>query len=708
MYILSANLVQKFRFFPLNFNFVTQFHKIIVRQLKIHTGLRILMLIYFLFATTGVLVTCQLSHASIHKAGRSVCFPNSCLPITNRNIGSNGNLLSKDSLKQQFQAVNEYLEARHIILKPSNKSTDTIHKLNERTIAVFNKNNLSSLKSKSANNFITRNLFSLIVKENQSAKDLMVVNSTLYFEPYSGKRIGKIRFLQLGVFGPTLQDTLRKASGWIEKTGNAIHIKTTERKLRMQLLFSPGETVNPQLFAENEKIIRDLPYIQDVAITVSNSAIQVGFVDVLVIIKEIFEYGISGSLSSNSFELQVVNQNMFGIGHQLSAGIEYQRSEKQNWGGTFNYGISDLGGKFISSGLRYTDTYRKKEWNAFLDKKFIASKADWAGAVSIENVYSDFYQTPYSYTRLDTAASYFNSDIWYGQQLKKNNLFSPIGNIIVASRYLHQNFGYNPFAEFTNTIFRNHDFILGSIAISKRYLFKNNRIYGYGITEDIPYGRFAELALGLDISENRTHPYFHLRYSKANILKGGSYFKWQIGLGGFWSKSQVEQGIILLNTNYFSNFFYLNHHPYRFFFNMELLSGINRYREEYLVINRRYGIRDFFSLDTKGTNRFKINIESVRFWAWNKSGFRIAHYFFADAAFLSNNLKTILKDKFYGGIGIGIRVHNESLIFNVLEVRLSWIPFGSNNNQFITNAFGQPKARFEDFLGGKPQEILYQ
>jgi hypothetical protein len=94
---------------------------------------------------------------------------------------------------------------------------------------------------------------------------------------------------------------------------------------------------------------------------------------------------------------------------------------------------------------------------------------------------------------------------------------------------------------------------------------------------------------------------------------------------------------------------------------------------------------------------------------WNYLGFRFANYFFADAAFLSDNLQTILHDKFYGGIGLGIRIHNESLIFNVLELRLSWIPIAPTGiSPFIFNAFGQPKARFDDFLGGKPQEILYQ
>jgi len=460
--------------------------------------------------------------------------------------------------------------------------------------------------------------------------------------------------------------------------------------------------------AENEKIIRDLPYSQDVAIILSCSDNEKDEVDVLVIIKERLEYAIRGNLSSSSTELEIIDQNMFGIGHQFSARTGYNPFEKPIWGGSFNYEITDLGGKFISTGFGYTDTYRSRGWNAFLDKKFIASKNDWAGGIAYERVYADNFLTPYSYTRLDTASAYLYFDTWYGRQIKNKNPYSSIGNFIFAGRYYHQyyyNTTYNP----KNSLYRDNDFILGSIGISKRYLFKNNQIYGYGITEDIPYGHFAEVAMGFNIDANQTRPYFHFRYSKANILKGGSYFEWKVGVGGFISNSQFEQGAILLNTNYFTNYIYINRKPYRLFVNVELLSGINRFKEEYLVVNRRFGIRDFFSLDTKGTNRLKINIESVRFWGWNIVGFRFANYFFADAAFLSNNLQTILSDQFLGGIGLGIRVHNESLVFNVLELRISWIPIAPKNNApFVINAFGQPKAKFDDFLGGKPQEILYQ
>ena len=486
-------------------------------------------------------------------------------------------------------------------------------------------------------------------------------------------------------------------------------MKTLERKLRDQLLFNSGECLNPQLMAENEKFIRDLPYIQDVAITVKTPGQNEGTVDIVIIIKERFEYGISGNVNSTSTDWELSNQNMFGLGHQFSALFNYNPIEQNKWGGGFKYQISDLDRKFISTGVGYTDDYRKKGWNSFIEKRFIASKEDWAGGIAIERVLSDHFLTPYSYTRLDTSVSYLNSDIWYGKRLKNSVRYSSYGNIIITGRYFHQNYFHNQGNEFANSLFRNHDFAMGAIGISKRDLFKNNRVYGYGITEDIPYGRYAEMAAGVDMESNRSRPYFHFNYSKASILKGGAYFKWQVGLGGYFTDSRIEQGALLLKSNYFSNFIFINRHPYRFFINMELLSGINRFQEEYLMANRKFGVRDYFSLKTMGTNRLKINIETVRFWGWEKSGFRFAHYFFADAVCLSDNIRKIMNDRFIGGIGAGIRIHNESLVFNVLEIRLSWIPIAPHNSSpAIFNVFGQPKARFDDFLGGKPQEIPYQ
>jgi hypothetical protein len=616
---------------------------------------------------------------------------------------------STDSLMAYLPAVNDYIKTRFTRLETSDSGCDTIRKTSDKNIDRMNMNSLSMLKSRGDNNFFTRNLFSLIIKGTQPPKEQMGVVSTLYFAPFDGRKIKSIRIQQLDVFGPTFQDTSRQSSGWIEKTANSLHMKTTERKLRGQLLFNEGDPVNPRLMSENEKYIRDLPYIEDVAIILSPADGFNDGVDVMVIIKEKFEYGITGNLSTNAGEIEITDQNMFGIGHQFSLMRSYNLDENTRWGGGFKYEISDLDRKFIRTGIEYIDNYSKKAWNVFIEKKYISSKDDWAGGITCNRVLSDYFLTPYSYTRTDTSASYLTTDVWYGKQLKSWYNYLTIGSITLAGRHLHQNFYHTASTQYTNTIFRNHDFFIGSVGISKRYLFKNNLVYGYGITEDIPYGRYAELAFGADVDSYKTRPYAHFRYSKANILTGGSYLKWELGIGGYLNNSKVEQGVILLSSNYFSNFVYLNGHPYRFFVDMELLSGINRYPEEYLVINHKYGIRDYFSMNTLGTTRLKINIESVRFWEWNKYGFRFAHYFFSDAAFLSNKPERILNDQFYAGVGVGIRVHNESLVFNVLEIRLSWIPIAPrDHNPLIFNAFGRPKAKFDDFLGGKPQEIPYR
>ena len=287
---------------------------------------------------------------------------------------NNQNSRSADSLLALATIDFDFISPRYSQLKYKSVSGDTIRKSSDRNIDLLNKNGLTTLKSKGENNFLTRNFFSLIVKDNQQARGQMGVNSTRYFAPFAGMEIGKIRILQLDVFGPTLLDTSRIGSGWFEKTGNRLHVKTMEQKLRDQLLFNSGECLNPQLMAENEKFIRDLPYIQDVAITITTPGVEAGTVDIVIIIKERFEYGVSGNVSLNSTDWELSDQNMFGLGHQLSILMNYNPSELNKWGGGFKYQISDIDRKFMNIGIGYNDDFRKKGWNSYIEKRYIASK----------------------------------------------------------------------------------------------------------------------------------------------------------------------------------------------------------------------------------------------------------------------------------------------------------------------------------------------
>lgn len=607
-------------------------------------------------------------------------------------------LLKKDSFPKYFSPEFEGIPLQIPSINPYNKDINQIDSL-EKSRNFFRYQ---------ADNFLNSRFFSLLLSNGGSAKNMMEVNSAKYFELYAGKKIASIRFKQLDVFGPTFQDTNIIAKSWAAKAGNAIHLKTVESKLRKQLLFTTGQTVQPEIMADNEKIIRDLPYIRDVSITLSPSKEAANEVDVLIIIKERFEYGFVADLNFPRTEVEIYNDNMFGIGHQFKAKIVHHQIEQPDWGGEFGYSFSDFGGKFINGSVDLINTYRKSGLKLIIEKKFISSGIKNAGGLLFQRITRDSYFLPYSVIRLDTAVSYLNTEAWFGHSFKNNNENSFWGVPTFSIRHYHQRF-FAPYENSQRGMIRSHDFFISSLGFSRRNLFKNNLVYRYGTTEDIPYGRYFEIATGLDHSKFRNDFYAHLFYSKASIFNGGRYISGTLGIGGFIRNSIVEQGALKLNLSYFSKLIFVNRNPYRNFINIELLSGINRYWDEYLTINRYYGLRDFRSLDVRGTNRLKINVESVHFLNWNYHGFRFAQYFYGDCAFISNNFHRLLKDNFYTGVGVGLRVHNESLVFRVFELRISWFPIVPNDQNILKfKVFTQSKSTFEDFLGRKPQEINYQ
>ena len=94
----------------------------------------------------------------------------------------------------------------------------------------------------------------------------------------------------------------------------------------------------------------------------------------------------------------------------------------------------------------------------------------------------------------------------------------------------------------------------------------------------------------------------------------------------------------------------------------------------------------------------------------NFYGFKFTNYLYADFAFLSDKLRTIFSRDFYAGIGTGLRIYNESLIFKIIDIRLSWFPVlpPEEINHFGANFQGITKSTFDDFLGKKPEVIRYQ
>lgn len=608
----------------------------------------------------------------------------------------------KDSIAVLSSVTPKILVQKSHPLNPHN--ADTVKLVSVGTLA-----SPATLKELVIKNNFTKTLLGYFVTSQHTTLDQSGVQSISYFKLFGGKRIASIRFIRLHPFGSSMQDTSLVAMKWMEKAGNRLHMNTAKSKLGMQLLFKVGEEVNPLLMAENEKLMRDLSYLEDVSFRLEIVEGSPDEVNIIVISKDKFEYGISMSINANNSDIEVVNENMFGLGHRLNVGMAQRNEYLPEMGVYFSYHVNNILGRFINATIGFSDTYLKKGWNISAEKKFLTSKEENAGGFAFDHVSKYNYIAEDHPIELDTTVSYVSSDLWFLHAFPGTR--NRLNKTLLSFRYYHQAFDRKNDDTFAQREFlRNHDFFLTGVSFARRNLYKNNLVYGYGVTEDIPYGHYYEITAGLDKSQFGTWPYLGLSLSNAFLDKQGSYYSGRLALDGFLDNRSVRQGSVLASANFLSRKFFLFGDPFREFIKIEFLGGINRFKEEYLTIDGRFGIRDFYANNLKGNNRIKINLETVRYLKWNFYGFRFTNYLFADFAFLSDKFKTVLTSDFYAGVGGGFRIYNESLVFKIIDIRLSWFPVvpPQGMSPFGANLQGLTKSRFDDFLGRKSEVIRYQ
>ena len=85
-------------------------------------------------------------------------------------------------------------------------------------------------------------------------------------------------------------------------------------------------------------------------------------------------------------------------------------------------------------------------------------------------------------------------------------------------------------------------------------------------------------------------------------------------------------------------------------------------------------IRGFNSNQVWGRQRLSLNSEVVYFQKHDFYRFNLAFFTFVDIGLLSGEKEWITEGQPFTGLGIGLRLHNESLVFKTLQIRLSFYP----------------------------------
>ena len=571
---------------------------------------------------------------------------------------------------------------------------------NEKTIAFYD-----SLKSKASRTKLTKALFDLVIVSPDTSSRKKIVNNTLEnFREYSGKKIRKIHIQRLSVFGADVNNPGYYNPHGIERLLNSTHVNTNENIIKKYLLFSEGDTISPLILSDNERILRQLPYIDDARIIVVPVSGEEE--DIVVVTKDVYSLGGDFILKSkNSGTFRVFEKNIFGMGHEFGLDIPYSAGSPDSPGIGMNYDIKNIQRSFIDLNLNYYNALGKKTFGLSVSKNLVSSTTKYAGGISVRQTFTT--------EDLDTLPKpeplkYNFQDYWFLRSFLVDK--ESVTRIIAGLRYTTNNVFQRPLIN-PNSYhsFQKYKFLIGTAALSVQKYYKTNLIYSYGRTEDIPYGLLLRLSAGMEINEFKNRVYSGLDLSFGRSSENLGYFYTSAGFGTFIQDNHPDQGVLLLNMNYFSNLIYLGSLKIRNFVNISYTRGFYRNDEEYLAIAKTNGFTGFSNDSLRGNQRIVLSLESVVFNPINIYGFRFAFFGFTDMAFLEGINEVSGKAGVLSGIGIGIRIRNDNLIFNTFQIRLGFFPNPPQYSRINSlNVSGEQLLHPNNFDPGPPAVIPYR
>lgn len=565
---------------------------------------------------------------------------------------------------------------------------------------------IDSLRVKASKYLITKTLYDFVVVSGEPASSGSAGGSSQNdYLRYSGKIIRKIDIQKLDVFGTEIDYSLVSNPGRLENFLNKTHTNTAEHIIRKNLLFSEGDTLSPLLLSDNERILRQLPYIEDSRIIVVSESDS--FVDILVLTKDVYSLGASAEFrSATKGSASLYEKNIFGIGHELSLKVPFDQDSAGSPGIGIYYNINNISKSFINLNLQYYNALGRTSYGFAADRQLISSSTKYAGGICV-------CQTSTT-TDLDTLPEpeplkFNHQDYW----LSRSILLNPekAARLILGVRYLNNNvFRHPDILPDSYHSLQKYKIYLASLSFSVRQFYKTNLIYGYGRTEDLSDGMLVNFTAGWESNEFKQRFYSGISLSAGKKLNSGGYFHGNAGLAAFRNKNETEQGILMFRANYFTKLLYAGTHRLRNFYNIDYTRGFGRYKDEYLLFNTENGLSGFRNDSLRAERqRLTMSIESVLFSPSKTYGFRIAWFAFGDLGYLFGSNQLFNQGKVISRIGLGVRLRNDNLVFNTLQIRFSFYPnlprYSSVSN---FNVSGEQLLNPDNFEPGRPDLLPYR
>ncbi|WP_297087489.1 hypothetical protein [uncultured Draconibacterium sp.] len=532
--------------------------------------------------------------------------------------------------------------------------------------------------------------------------------SDQYFTFYNDRIIKSIFIDGVPVLDGNLFDTTSVESSGFGRFLNKTYSPTRERVIRKNLHFKVNDRVNARIFSDNERLFRDLTYIEDAVIKITPVEGSNDSVNVLVTVKDRYPIGVGGDINDyNAFEVEPYTRNFAGKGHSIGIIGEYDGDTDDKFGYGAYYTINNLWGTFIDNETRFYNGLDRKNFQIQFEKPFLTTNTRHGGEIVYQHLREKIAEHPYSPDSVGDDNSKYKLhlfDLWLGQSFFfYDDLTRPFLN--VAMRYIALKYTDNPpVDEHTNYQFHNRRVYLAGLSWQQVSYIKTSRLLQYGTVEDVPIGYNINLTAGWEKTLFYKRPYSGLRVNYSLFFNNAGIFSAFTEAGGYLNNSNIEDRLVDIRFNYFSPLIKLRTVELRNIMEFKFDAVRNpRYFIPYYT--SRNFVNDYF-IGYDRVSNLSFEYRPVFYSNYQVWGFRFSFNPYINIGWLrKQNENEIITDR-YSEIGIWASTKNESLIFPAMHLQLGYLPNKLEQEpRFVFTVVFKDIKVFKDFTSLKPELI---
>jgi len=570
---------------------------------------------------------------------------------------------------------------------------------------------------------------SLLVKLSRENAAIPTPDSVLrkerqnIFAPYRGKIIRNIYFNRLNVFGTQIDDTTVTTSMKLIRLANDLHFKTREWVIKQALFFRENDTINAYKMVENERYLRSLAFIQDARLYVINTFQDPDSIDVLVVTKDVYEYGGTlANLTPTDIAANAYNNNLAGAGQNLFFGFHWDGTFTPQWRTEAAYSKYNAAGSFADLNVGYTllndhgsiDTgVYERSYYISINRPLYSSWAKFAGGLNVAynasvNIYSynDTVFRNYQYRTTDAWGGYN-----FRTRFRNDGRITNKPNVAVELRQYNLNFVTTPTEPeyFKDPNYNDHHYVLGKVVFFYQDFFKTNYFYGFGRTEDVPKGYNFSVSYGKDNWVGLNRDYTAIEGQKYWLGLRDDLLNTTFGIGNFWNHGVSQDAVVHLETDFYSRLFNFNETKLREFLHADYLICLNPTLYKPLNINRDNGIEGYRNTFVNGYQRLNLSTQTTYYSPISIYGFKFNFFALLQVSLLANDNQNLFNSPFYSGLGAGLAIRNENLSFNTLQFSATYLPLTPNGaNSFFFEITTVADIRFNIFALQEPALIPFR